>query len=93
MNCEHCDRSKVLRAYCYFKLNPQYFKDATGKEFNTESFINFATEMQLSWSISLCRHQKRTVVNEYWSLLKNRLIDALYSKEAKHQSMRKNHTD
>jgi hypothetical protein len=77
MHCEYCDRSNVLRAYCYFKSRPTAFSFITAKEFTLESFAEYAIANELHWKIALCETMGYAKAGEFWEILKPVLTKAL----------------
>lgn len=74
MSCESCNRNKALKAFCYFKNRPSYFKDIYNCEFSIESFTLYAVNYQLSWRLDVCCAEKsRNEFKVYWRLLREPL--------------------
>jgi hypothetical protein len=78
MPCGNCDRSIVVKSYCFYKSRPDYFFYVTDTQFNMETFAWFAVEYQLRWKIDVsCAQMDRSKSLVLWKEVKPYLIKAL----------------
>lgn len=76
-NCDYCDRNNVVRAYCYYRSRPEFFRFVTGRSFSVKAFAEYAVEVELRWRISLCENMTRNGAREFWIVLEPALRLAL----------------
>jgi hypothetical protein len=68
--CSSCDRSNIVRSYCYFVQNQEYFCYITEEDFTLSNFITYAMEMELELrAIVACSYVSKHQLREYWSML------------------------
>ena len=81
MICENCDRNNVVKAYCYYSKNVEYFEYVSKRKFSIETFAVVAVDTLLAWSVaSFCIHLGRQESVKIWISLKPHLILALKEK-------------
>ncbi len=78
MSCESCDRSHVIKAYCYFSKNPTYAELVFEAPFSLTLFARHAIQNDLIWKTAAsCKDLTREQSKILWSVVKPVLIKTL----------------